>query len=276
MLDNLDIEATRRSFFPIHSRHNSSFFTHADINWTNILVDQGRLRTSDKIADLLPDELIYSLGPRGLVKSITIAQILSHTAGLSVWGFGGYGPDDGTPSASDVIIGESPVNSLPVKLVGLPGKGWSYSGGGYTLVQIALEKLTNPLADLAVICAVCYNGEVLLGVGDGCERLDRLSIEVTERNRRGWVDWCAEAAVECSAVYRRLRHLLRTAKELLLRKLDVWCDLLSKNVGFLSVSDADYGFSRLLATYGRTQSCWQSRRAARQSRGDPLEGNAHQ
>jgi aminoglycoside phosphotransferase (APT) family kinase protein len=34
---------TRRTITPIHSRHHRSFFTHADINWTNILVDQGRL-----------------------------------------------------------------------------------------------------------------------------------------------------------------------------------------------------------------------------------------
>lgn len=34
---------TRQAATPIHSRHHSSFFTHADINWTNILIDQGRL-----------------------------------------------------------------------------------------------------------------------------------------------------------------------------------------------------------------------------------------
>jgi aminoglycoside phosphotransferase (APT) family kinase protein len=34
---------TRRAITMIHSCHNRSFFTHADINWTNILVGQGRL-----------------------------------------------------------------------------------------------------------------------------------------------------------------------------------------------------------------------------------------
>lgn len=34
---------TRKAIAPIHSRHHSSVFTHADINWTNILIDQGRL-----------------------------------------------------------------------------------------------------------------------------------------------------------------------------------------------------------------------------------------
>lgn len=34
---------TRQAAALVHSRHQASFFTHADLNWTNILIDQGRL-----------------------------------------------------------------------------------------------------------------------------------------------------------------------------------------------------------------------------------------
>lgn len=108
------------------------------------LVDQGRIKVADKIADFLPPDVVAGLGPLALVREITIAQILSHSAGLTVSGFGGYSNDqEPLPSATDVVSGQRPVNTMPVRLVGIPGRQWSYSGGGYTLLQIAMESITS-------------------------------------------------------------------------------------------------------------------------------------
>ncbi|KAH8664417.1 beta-lactamase [Xylariales sp. PMI_506] len=105
------------------------------------LVDLGQLQLEDKIASSLPEAVVKSLGPPSLVWEITYEHVLSHTAGLSTHGFVGYASDP--PTAEDIILGKNPVNSSPVKLVGLPGQQWSYSGGGFTLLQIALEKITS-------------------------------------------------------------------------------------------------------------------------------------
>ncbi|KAF3017201.1 hypothetical protein E8E14_012609 [Neopestalotiopsis sp. 37M] len=106
------------------------------------LADQGRLSLEDKIAPFLPEEIISSLGPAALVQEITFAQILSHTAGLNNWGFPGYSAVD-HPSAIDIVLGKHGVNTTPFKVVGIPGRQWQYSGGGFVLLQIALEKLTS-------------------------------------------------------------------------------------------------------------------------------------
>ncbi|KAI0127619.1 beta-lactamase [Xylariales sp. AK1849] len=105
------------------------------------LVDQGRLKLEDKIADYLPQIIVDNLGLPALVQEVTIEHVLSHTAGLTTSGFEGYDSDQ-HPNAVDVILGRHPVNSMPVQVVGVPGRQWSYSGGGFTLLQIALEKIT--------------------------------------------------------------------------------------------------------------------------------------
>lgn len=106
------------------------------------LLDEGRLRLEDEIAQFLPQEIVDNLGPATLVHEITIKHILSHTAGLTTGGFVGYS-SEGHPSATEVIIGKFPVNSQPIRVVGVPGRQWSYSGGEYSLLQIALETLTS-------------------------------------------------------------------------------------------------------------------------------------
>ncbi|KAH6649035.1 beta-lactamase [Truncatella angustata] len=112
------------------------------------LVDQGRLKLEDKIARFLPQIIVDNLGPAALVQEITIEHILSHTAGLTTSGFIGYSDAD-HPSPTEVVLGRHPVNSMPVQAVGVPGRQWSYSGGGYSLLQIALENLTSqPFTEL--------------------------------------------------------------------------------------------------------------------------------
>jgi CubicO group peptidase (beta-lactamase class C family) len=67
---------------------------------------------------------------------ITLRQLLSHTSGLSVRGFAGY--PRGTsplPTVAQILAGAPPANSKPVVLEGRPGRQYSYSGGGYTVIQ---------------------------------------------------------------------------------------------------------------------------------------------
>ncbi len=67
---------------------------------------------------------------------VTLRRILNHTAGLTVWGFPGYDKGDDVPSDVEVLDGLG--NTDPVRVFRQPGEAWQYSGGGYTVMQLAI------------------------------------------------------------------------------------------------------------------------------------------
>lgn len=73
---------------------------------------------------------------------VTLRRLLSHTAGLSVHGYGGS--DQGTPlmSLEESLNGKTKRNGETVHLNSEPGTKWDYSGGGYTVAQLLLEEKT--------------------------------------------------------------------------------------------------------------------------------------
>ena len=70
---------------------------------------------------------------------VTLRQLLSHTAGTTVHGVEGYHRESKLPSLTQVLEGEAPVTTPPVRVSALPGVGFRYSGGGTTIVQQVLE-----------------------------------------------------------------------------------------------------------------------------------------
>ncbi|WP_343317749.1 serine hydrolase [Sphingobacterium multivorum] len=68
-------------------------------------------------------------------KTVTLKNILSHTAGLTVSGFPGYRTTDPIPTAVEVLSGLKPANTPMVYVDKLPGLNFRYSGGGYTVLQ---------------------------------------------------------------------------------------------------------------------------------------------
>jgi CubicO group peptidase (beta-lactamase class C family) len=71
---------------------------------------------------------------------VTARRLLSHTAGLSTEGYPGLAPGDLLPTLEASLDGATGAD--PVELVQAPGAGHRYSGGGYTVVQLALEEIT--------------------------------------------------------------------------------------------------------------------------------------
>jgi len=75
-------------------------------------------------------------------EKVTLRRILSHTAGLTVHGFGGYAVGDPVPTLPQVLDGTAPANSPPVRVDTTPGSRWRYSGGGYTVMQLLMQDVT--------------------------------------------------------------------------------------------------------------------------------------
>ena len=75
-------------------------------------------------------------------KKITLADILSHNAGLSVHGFPGHDKNEPIPGVIDVLDGKKPATNIPVRSMFEPGLGFMYSGGGTTISQLLLTDVT--------------------------------------------------------------------------------------------------------------------------------------
>lgn len=72
-------------------------------------------------------------------KTITLKNLLSHTAGLSVRGFVGYATTDEIPTINQILNGEKPANNQPVVPIFAPGTTYQYSGGGYAVLRKILN-----------------------------------------------------------------------------------------------------------------------------------------
>ncbi len=73
---------------------------------------------------------------------VTIRRILSHSAGLTVHGFAGYASDEPVPTVVQILNGEKPANSDPIRVDIFPSTLWRYSGGGYVILQTLMSDLT--------------------------------------------------------------------------------------------------------------------------------------
>ena len=77
-------------------------------------------------------------------KKITLANILSHTAGLSVYGgFPGYDIKGKIPTIPQILDGIEPANTPPVRSLFEPGLQFQYSGGGTIISQLIITDITN-------------------------------------------------------------------------------------------------------------------------------------
>lgn len=71
-------------------------------------------------------------------KKVTLANLLSHTGGLTVHGFPGYAVGEKIPTLSQVLDGTEPANTAAVRVDMEPGTKFRYSGGGTTIAQLAI------------------------------------------------------------------------------------------------------------------------------------------
>lgn len=82
-------------------------------------------------------------------KPVTLRELLTHTAGMTVHGFPGYATNDPVPTLKQVLNGEKPANTPPIRVESEPGSKWNYSGGGYVIMQqLLLDTTKEPFPKL--------------------------------------------------------------------------------------------------------------------------------
>ncbi|MCW2529760.1 MAG: penicillin-binding protein beta-lactamase class [Pseudonocardiales bacterium] len=109
------------------------------------LVDRGYFGLDDVVNEIAGKPLLRtaddSWHPR-----VTVRQLLSHTAGINVGGYPGY-PTSPHPDGREVIEGSSRTNTPPVRVIGIPGTRFSYSGGGFVVLQEVIAAATRMAFD---------------------------------------------------------------------------------------------------------------------------------
>jgi CubicO group peptidase (beta-lactamase class C family) len=81
-------------------------------------------------------------------KKITLAEILSHNAGLTVHGFPGHDINGPIPSVLQVLDGIKPSFTPAVRSMYAPGLRYEYSGGGITISQVIITDITRQAYDV--------------------------------------------------------------------------------------------------------------------------------
>jgi CubicO group peptidase (beta-lactamase class C family) len=81
-------------------------------------------------------------------EKVTLRRLLSHSAGVAAVGFRGYAQGEEIPTMPQIMNGDPPANSPPVRVEAVPWTQWLYSNGGYMIVQQLLEDVTGrPFSD---------------------------------------------------------------------------------------------------------------------------------
>lgn len=75
-------------------------------------------------------------------EKVTLRRLLTHSAGLTVSGFPGYATSEQIPSPVQVLDGEKPANTSPVRIDMIPGSQWRYSGGGFVVTQLLVADVS--------------------------------------------------------------------------------------------------------------------------------------
>jgi CubicO group peptidase (beta-lactamase class C family) len=105
------------------------------------LVEQGKLSLDEDVNRKLKS---WKMPENEFTRTekVTLRRLMSHSAGLTVHGFPGYDINDPMPTLVQVLNGEKPANTAPIRVDAVPGTLERYSGGGVTIEQQLMMDVT--------------------------------------------------------------------------------------------------------------------------------------
>jgi len=105
------------------------------------MVEQGKLSLDEDVNLKLKE---WKVPENEFTKDqkVTLRRLASHTAGLTVHGFPGYDTEERLPTIVQVLDGEKPANTAPVRVEFPPGSKFQYSGGGVTIEQLLMTEVS--------------------------------------------------------------------------------------------------------------------------------------
>ena len=119
------------------------------------LVERRRLELDRDINERLTGWRVPP-SPHTREEKVTLRRILTHTGGLTVSGFAGYEPGQPVPTLFQLLNGTPPANSPPVRTDTVPGSAQRYSGGGFTVAQLAIAEASGMPFDRAAEALVLH------------------------------------------------------------------------------------------------------------------------
>jgi CubicO group peptidase (beta-lactamase class C family) len=105
------------------------------------LVEHGKLSLDENVNQKLKT---WKVPENEFTKNekVTLRRLMSHSAGLTVHGFPGYDVNDPVPTLVQILNGEKPANTAPIRVDFVPGTRVRYSGGGVTIEQQLVMDVT--------------------------------------------------------------------------------------------------------------------------------------
>lgn len=105
------------------------------------LVERGKLSLDEDVNAKL---MTWKVPENEFTKEqkVTLRRLMSHTGGLTVHGFPGYDVDEKVPTLVQIVNGEKPANTPPIRVDVVPGTLERYSGGGVTIEQQLMMDVT--------------------------------------------------------------------------------------------------------------------------------------
>ncbi len=100
----------------------------------------GKIDLDENIQNYLRD-FVLPQGKQTAENPVTLRNIFSHTSGITAGGYEGYAKALALPSDLDIVRGGAGVNSPAIEVITPPNETLAYSGGAYTLAELALQDI---------------------------------------------------------------------------------------------------------------------------------------
>lgn len=75
-------------------------------------------------------------------KKVTVRELLNHTSGIGSHNGAFYDPSGPVPTLLQLLEGEKPATTPPVRVEAVPGTKFAYANGGYLVLELLIEDVT--------------------------------------------------------------------------------------------------------------------------------------